>query len=324
MLNVVMSIDTEVYPIYPHWRDDCLHYDLQRDIYGVTEDGEFGLKYQLGMLGEHNLRAVFMIEPLFSKAPEVGREPLKRIVDEIQAARQDIQLHIHPEWVSYIPELRNHLKGGDLLTDYSRADQKTLLSFAKQALIDAGAPEPSAFRAGDYAANQLTLSVLAEIGIQYDSSYNLTYLDKTCSLGQLGRLTQPKNVGPVVEFPISFFRDLPGHYRSAQLAACSFEELKSALERAHTRGWKSFVLVSHSFEFLKNRRNPRAPVRVKKRVLRRFERLCQFLDKHRDRFNSTGFEEICGAVQRTDDYPIVGSIVHTTGRMAEQLLERLW
>ena len=124
--------------------------------------------------------------------------------------------------------------------------------------------------------------------------------------------------------PVSFFEDLPGRYRPAQLCACSSAELIWALEQAHAAGWKHFIIVSHSFEFLRNRRNG-GNVSPRRRVLRRFEKLCEYLDRNRDRFSTATFADLdipqpepsgTGSMLRSN-------MVRTALRMGEQLLDRV-
>src|SRR5207248_4475141 len=90
----------------------------------------------------------------------------------------------------------------------------------------------------------------------------------------------------VHEFPVSIFRDWPGHWRPAQLCACSSGEMEHALDTAERRGWPAFVIVWHSFELIKRLKARPDPI-----MLRRFRRLCGFLQKHRDRFETRVFSE---------------------------------
>jgi hypothetical protein len=102
MLNVFITVDTEVYPLLPNWRETGLAGDIARDFDGQTSKGDFGLRYQLQMLNEYGLKAVYFVEPLFASA--VGLEPLRKVVDLISKYGHEVQLHIHPEWLEHIPK----------------------------------------------------------------------------------------------------------------------------------------------------------------------------------------------------------------------------
>jgi hypothetical protein len=326
-LNVFLTVDTEVYPITSAWRENRLRRDIDRDIYGRIETGEYGLTYQLSVLQKYGLKASFFVESLFALSANVGEAPLRRIVREIQAAGQEVQMHLHPEWVPELPAdsaatLRQ--RESNVLSRFSASDQAVLIRAGLGALKRSGAQNICAFRAGDYAANFDTLRALHNVGIQFDSSYNYCYLNSLCGLRTGQAIVQPMRMDGVWEIPISFFRDWPGHYRHAQLRACSSAEIIHALEKANSAGWWSFVIVSHSFECLKNRWS-RRPVSVQPRVVARFEALCRYLDRNRDRFSTKHFIDIDSQqiplnVARP---PLKGRTAVSLLRVVEQLGNRL-
>ena len=110
------------------------------------------------------------------------------------------------------------------------------MRYASRLLEEAGAPPPVAFRAGGFAANADTLVALENCGFRYDSSYNRSYLGDKC------RLPQPKFVGHltdyngVQELPVAVFQDFMGHFRPAQICACSADEMIHALISAEAAG----------------------------------------------------------------------------------------
>jgi len=85
------------------------------------------------------------------------------------------------------------------------------------------------------------------------------------------------------------------------------------------------VIVSHSFELVwrgVSRGRPASPRRL---VIRRFERLCQFLAENRDRFETGGFAGLGETDLRPprDPRPLRSSVLRTAHRYAEQLAGRL-
>ena len=80
----------------------------------------------------------------------------------------------HPGWAS-VAERRT--PDGFNLIDHDAPTQAALIARAQDLLIEAGAPPPTAFRAGSYAANAATLAALAALGIRYDASHNGSHLD---------------------------------------------------------------------------------------------------------------------------------------------------
>jgi hypothetical protein len=318
MLNVFYTVDTEVWP-----GEAPLEAALQRDIDGATPQGRYGVGYQMDVLDAHGLKGVFFVEALFACA--VGLEPLRRIVEPIQARGHEVQLHVHSEWLERMPAPILGERRGQFLMNFTEEEQLRLLDQGLQNLRACGAANVSAFRAGSFGADLNTLRCLNRLGIAYDSSYNRPYLGTQCGLEALGTLVQPARVEGVLEYPITFFQDLPGHYRPVHLNACSISELKRTLEEAWGRGWSSYVIVSHSFELIRrNAGKPTGPA-ADPIVIRRFEQLCRFLGENRHLFRTAGFAGLdpSAAPNGVNGAPLRSTVTRTLGRLAQQALRRL-
>lgn len=319
MLNVFFTIDTEITPCSPNWRKLGLAREIDRYVYGITSEGEYGLRYQMKLLNEYGLRAVVFVESLFASA--AGLEPLRQIVEMIQAAGHEIQLHLHTEWLERMTDPILPGRVGKNLKEFSAEEQATLIARGLENLRACGVTDICAFRAGNYGANRDTFSALSRNGLAYDSSQNVSRPDSL----PLELIHQPRQFDGIYEFPISFFSDWPGHYRPVQLCACSSRELEQALLGAWEGGWYSFVLVSHSFELVKNLRPCSRPLLPNQIVIQRFERLCRFLADHPDKFRTATFSEI--VPEQIPDAPphlmLRSSLYQTAWRVVEQLLGRM-
>ncbi|MDJ0656787.1 MAG: hypothetical protein QNJ40_21680 [Xanthomonadales bacterium] len=283
-MKVFLTIDTETWWFY----DDFL--DNHRSaVYGEVGGKQYGLPYQLQLFRDHGLKANFFVEPLFTLSS--GMDPLSEMVASIQNAAQDVQLHIHTEWLERTG--KNFLlsgQTGDNISEFSLGDQVELIANAKHLLQQAGAENITAFRAGNYGANADTLLALAQNGIYQDTSYNYCYLDAECKLRMERPLYQPCRVGEIIEYPITFFEDFPGHFRHLQVTACSSSEMEHVLNTALAQNWGHVVVVLHTFECVQ-RLNSSGRHRVDHIVLRRLKNLCRFLDRNRDRFSTELFSE---------------------------------
>lgn len=201
------------------------------------------------------------------------------------------------------------------------------MRYASQRLEEAGAPRPVAFRAGGFAANTDTLLALENCCIHYDSSYNRSYQGAKC------RLPPPRFVGHltdysgVQELPVAVFQDFMGHFRPAQICACSTDEMIHALTSAETAGWDFFVIVSHSFEMLARRRHPSKPPVIRWDVVERFENLCRFLGRNADRFSTIRFADLDGfnslPMLDAPEVSIKGKFLNTVSRVAQQAFSRI-
>jgi hypothetical protein len=321
MLNVFITIDTEFWPRFPDGPATGYAREIACEIDGETKHGRFGLAYQMDVLDAHGLKADFFVESLFPDA--VGPQPLVRIVGEIQARGHGVQLHVHPEWLAranspVVPS------GSRFLKDYSIEDQTLLIARGLHNLRACGARGVCAFRAGGYGANFDTLRALARNGIPFDTSHNTCYLGSWCGMQTPFLFLQPRKILGVHEFPITFFSDRPGHYRHLQLCACSACELEGVLLEAWRRRWHSVVLVSHSFELIKHRKQVVKPKSVDGIVLRRFQRLCEFLSGNRDKFRTGLFSKIApDSVPEVEaSWPLRAPLHGTVRRYCEQVIRR--
>jgi len=323
-MKVVISIDVEFWPFSENSVREKYRADIERDLYGVTAKGEYGVAYIAKELKGHGLRGVFFVEGLSGCA--AGPGPMGGVTKMLRENGQEVGLHIHSEWLKWIEVPLVGERRGDNLKDYSRADQEVLIRRGLENLRECGAEEVKGFRAGNYGANWDTLGVLGENGIAYDSSYNIDFLGSDCGLRTEGLCMQPEERMGVWEFPISFFEDYPGHYRPAQVCACSWGEMRNALMGAEKAGWDWFVIVMHSFEMIRRRpgrgRQPRLDVIVK----RRFNKLCEFLEANRERFPTAVFAEVAREEmgKSAPRGPVKSSLWRTGERHIEQLARRVW
>lgn len=318
------TVDVEAWPRCSNWRAETLAGDLARDIYGDTPEGSFGIQYQADFLRQHGLKGVFFVEALF--ACEVGIAPLARIVETIQNAGSEVQLHIHTEWFEKMSSPLVEQEAYNI-RELSFEHQTLVMQRALENLRAAGAENVIAYRAGNFGADFQTLRALAECGIQYDSSYNFAYLDQGCGLHLPQMLVQPAPLEGVIEYPVTCFRDYPGHYRPAQLCAVSASEMRAAMSKAHEADYRSFVIVSHSFELLRDRKQSLPHAQPDWSVIRRFEALCEFLSTSPHRFKTVGFSDLPEFVEEPPASPLhppmVPSAARTVGRVFSQALRRL-
>lgn len=330
-MRVYITVDTEVWPQHgggwPH-RPLPPDYGCERELdaffLGRTRQGDFGLPFHLEMLRSRSLEATFFVDPLFSFA--LGIEPLRQIVGMIRDAKQTIGLHLHPEWLTDsrcrgLPAFR-----GPYISQYSLEEQRELIRRGLERLHESGAPRATSFRAGSWGADVDTLRALMQEGILVDSSLNAASADSLPSLPGRAALQEPVNVEGVVEFPLSRLDDRVARWgRPLSVTGTSWSEMRFALESCHEAGRQNFVLVMHSNEFVKTERlwkgRPPTPRRI---AVRRFERLCDYLQANRDRFATVALPgQIASGTKTGAGVAMPRSwIGRTTARYVSQALSR--
>lgn len=275
MTSVFITIDTEYSSgLVTDLSDEDRRDNFARSIACATPDGPAGVSHKLKLFEEHGINAVFFVDPM--PALVWGIAAIEDVVGPIIDAGQDVQLHCHTEWLALAGEANPLVskRTGDNLFDFPLEEQQEILTYARDTLIAAGAPEPVAFRAGNYGANDNTLRALASLGLQYDSSHcpALGGASSRLTLGPEDR--DPLAHAGMIEVPVGTIGAFRGKQRHAQITALSLAEMCAAIHHAQREERQTFTLVSHSFELI-NRRTQS----VNRVVRKRFDGLCRFLSR---------------------------------------------
>jgi hypothetical protein len=301
--RVLITVDTELtwghYVPGGHWR---------AHVAKSFEAGGVGVSWQLERLAEHGLKACFFVDPM--PALVYGLDPIRRMVEPILAAGQEVQLHVHSVWLS----AGEGGAEGFELTCFDAERQLALIGKARDLLVEAGAPQPIAFRAGSYAANSETLAALARLGIRFDSSHNGSHHPFPSNLPLPPETVAPVQCGGVIEIPVSQIETARGKLRHLQLCAVSIAELKAALSHAAANAHPVTTIVSHSFELA-----TRDGLRPNRSLCRRFEALCRHLAENRDTLPTAHFTELGDVPLGHPARPLPPRRLRTTRRMVEQL-----
>ena len=314
-MNVFYTVDVEVW--CNGWTDLDAKFPraFEQYVYGPAPGGERGLRYQAKVLADSGLTGVFFVEPLF--ALRFGLAPLQEIVGVLRDSAQEVQLHMHPEWVDEITPPPVPVPGGKrpLMRHFSRQDQSQLIAEGLALLRRCGIDRVDCFRAGSFGFDVNTLAALRENRVAFDASYNAAQHGPSSGVAPGALLTDTCVLDETLtELPMTVFDDGFGRLRHAQLGACAWSELERMLWQGLERGQHSFVMLSHNFELLSPSKTRSDPV-----VDRRFRALCRFLDRHRDRFRTRGFRGLEPASK-----PQPGPLQSTRWRTGQRTVEQVW
>ncbi|RJG57808.1 hypothetical protein D0Z70_00860 [Sphingobium terrigena] len=283
MTALLITVDTELSSSLQQ-RGISLEENVRRSIWAEAQGQAHGIGWQMDMLDRYGLKGVFFLDPL--PALVHGADFLNPIVAAIVERGHEVQMHIHTEWLAWAKQSPVEGRQGRNIGDFMLADQIVLLGLAKGLLEQAGAPAITAFRAGNFGANDDTLRALAEIGVAWDSSVNPAYLDRDCHIS-----ADPGEIGAtrlhgITELPVSGISDRPGSFRPAQICAMSAAEMRAGLRHAAREGHDAFVVVTHSFEMLSRDRQ-----RANGAVKARFVALCREAARL-SQVSSAGFHDL--------------------------------
>lgn len=313
MTQILITVDTELSALF-HQREIALAANFASSINGECTDGRFGIGWQMDQMEARGLKGVFFVDPLPSLV--YGEAWLAGVVGPIVARGHEVQLHIHTEWLAWAKTSPVGERQGQNLADFCLEDQRVLLGLAIDLLTRAGAPRPTAFRAGNYGADDNSLHALAALGLIWDSSVNAPYLGSTCRIGVSADQVSAIERHGITELPVAGLNDRAGQVRPAQVCALSAREMRDALGHAADHQHAAFVIVTHSFEMLSRDRK-----RANRAVIARFEAMCDAIAGD-PRLVSAGFNDLDAATltRAVSHQPVrLGhNRLRTFARMAEQ------
>ncbi|EAQ28987.1 hypothetical protein NAP1_15348 [Erythrobacter sp. NAP1] len=316
MTCVYITIDTEYSSgLVRDLSADSRKDNFARSVACLTPDGPAGVTHKLDLFERYGIKAVFFVDPM--PALVWGVAAIEDVVAPILEAGQDVQLHCHTEWLALAGDA-NPLaskRTGQNLFDFGLEEQTEILEYARRTLIAAGAPEPVAFRAGNYGADDNTLRALASLGLTYDTSH-CPALPSGASRISLGpEVRDPVEHMGLIEVPVGSIGTLGKGQRHAQITALSLFEMRAAIRHARDSGRDTFTLVTHSFELINRRK-----LAINRIVRRRFEGLCKALSSMEGVTTGTYRDNPPRVAEHPTSLPLPASAIRTGHRYAEQLV----
>ena len=313
MTVLLITVDTELSASLQQ-RGVSLDDNVRRSIWAQAQGGDHGIGWQMDCLDRHGLTGVFFLDPMPALAH--GSDFLRPIVRAIVERGHEVQMHVHTEWLAWARQSPVGGRQGRNIGDFSLDDQIVLLRLARDLLENAGAPAITAFRAGNFGANDDTLRALHAIGLSWDSSVNPSYLGKECRISADSEQIGAQDMLGVVELPVSGIADRPGGFRPAQICAMSAAEMRAGLRHAAAQDQDAFVVVTHSFELLsRDRQRPNRLVKA------RFEALCREA-AHMPGVRGGGFRDLSPAIAAVR--PVLTRVAPSRVRTGLRQVQQAW
>lgn len=290
--KVIITVDTE--PSISGAFADPKRYKpcIQEPIWGEVGGRSQALGFLLETLVRHHLYATFFVETVHLSY--FHEQTMRDYVQLLCKGKQDIQLHLHPCWLSFEQEFKN---GDEPLTDECSElidEQLAELIFAGCGRIRDWAGEvPRSLRTGNFSASASVYSAMKMASIPISSNICIAVAQPAeASLDQWGEPASLAGgihqIEGITELPVTCFKDHGpvgrGQLRPLQITACTFEEQRSQLMALNRTGASVAVIVTHPFEFLRWSGPSFSKLRANRLVQRRFEKLCAFLAENTDTF----------------------------------------
>jgi hypothetical protein len=288
--QICISIDTE-FSIAGHFEQPERHQPLADPVvYGMVNGREEALGFLLETFAHYDMVSTFFVE--CANYFHFGDEPMQRVVNRLKSAGQDIQLHIHPVWLSFN---RNPALGNFPRHDDCAGREFEELKRGFSACVDVFerwvGHRPLAIRTGSLRADETVYRVMQELGIPLSSNIAMGLFQPKEPALQLncGR----HRIHGVMEVPVFTYRDnqFAGniHQKSLQITSCSWPEMKHLLWKARAAGIENVVILTHPFEYIK-KTDFRYSKLTRNRVnQQRLRKLCHFIRQYSQDFVAADF-----------------------------------
>jgi len=287
----------------------------ERRIFCKIGERDLGIGWICDELDQRGFRATFFCEVLASLV--LGEADTASYLNFLVARGQDVQLHAHPVFYFYRKYLDavsrgenyNHSQTCDNLGRLSIDLQRQLLQSAYQIFVRLTGKPPVAYRAGGYNCSLETLTILANLGLLMDSSFNATYQGRGSFDGADIALNIAQRIQGLWELPVTVARQsLPDSaFRTGlkpfEVSSISAWEMRRMLDHASSNGVEDVVVMFHSFSAVKARDLQYTQIRPDRIVRHRFAALLDYLAQRSDRFIVTTFSDIANDTNQLQGQP---------------------
>lgn len=288
--QICISIDTE-FSIAGHFDNPELYKPVAEPmVYGVVDGREEALGFLLETFDRYQIIATFFVE--CANYFYFGDEPMLGVVNRLKAAEQDIQLHVHPVWLSFNqdPEIgifpRQDDCSGREFDELKRAFSACIAIFERWV-----GNKPLAIRTGSMKVDENVYRVMRDLGIPLSSNIAMGIFQP--KERELWRDSGRHKIHGVTEIPIFTYQDsaIAGrkHMKSLQITSCSWPEMKHLLWKARRSGAESIMVLTHPSEYIKKSDFQYRKL-IRNRVnQRRLQNLCRFIHQHPEEFAAADF-----------------------------------
>jgi hypothetical protein len=283
--KVVLTVDTEPSIAGAFRGNEAATPLIHEPVAGMVEGKSEALGFLVETLTRYDLVATFFVETVHTRY--FSDRMMGGYVERLLHADQDVQLHLHPCWLSFKD---GKLDRSNLVTDHCDELETGRLT----TLIGEGADQirtwtgtrPTGMRTGNFSTALSVFEAMRQAGLSHASNICLA----------AHRPPEPELAVPggvhdfagIRELPVTCFFDVGpvgrGRLRPMQVTALTAREQISLLNAAHYLENLVVVIVTHPFEFVKKRDFRYTHLRPNRIVQDRFRRLCVFLSANSDRF----------------------------------------
>lgn len=285
--KILITVDTE-FSIGGHFKNKKLKpVPADRHIYCKINGNDYGINLIMDILERYNHKGIFFVET--ESRFYFGEQAIFSIIQDIKDRGHEVQLHIHPNYHSFI----NKRRMPDDMRKYSLQEQTNIIKSALVFLSSHGIKDIFAFRSGGFYSDLNTIKAIRNNGIKYSSNYNLAY--PNCDYIDNNRLRNDIFlIEQVFELPLTCYREFPLRktWNSFQISATSYGEFMAALNHYYNQHIQLITILTHSFEFVRPKDIQFSKIAPNRLLIRRFDNICRFLASHVDKYEVITYQDL--------------------------------
>ncbi len=279
MSDIFMTIDTE-FSAGSLFRDPVHGKPVtDKAVHCTIGNEHHGLEFLLDVFRQFHIKATFFVEAAHTLV--LGHEPMRPVVEAIALAGHDIQLHIHPFWLS---AHKKQDRSMDSMAKLPLSDAVFLLETGIAAFEAWGIARPLAFRAGNLQIGRSTYQALEQAGIFLSSSVGLAVFSPEDR--EIHTQNSLRTVGACAEIPILTYSEmkLPGRsgLKNLSITGSGKAELIHITKQAAEKQVEDIVVLTHPFEYIKRKDKEYKNISVNRMNKKKLVHFCRFMEESKN------------------------------------------
>lgn len=277
--KIIITIDTEVGEKAKLDKEG-----FEKFILGKIGNEYYGIQKIVEILDDYKFKGEFFVDVYESK--RFGEDRFEELCKCLYKKGHGVQLHTHP---SYAFD-KNRIN----MFEYALEEQIDIISYGKELIKKWIGKYPIAHRAGNYGANNDTLSALVNNKIEIDSSYYHSHNNCKIQIDTINDITVKEGL---IEVPITVIKkgvgvgdfSIPIMQKSLKLDInwLSIKELKRSIEKIDS---DYIIIFLHSSSFIHRDESLTKIKEANKTDLKKFNDLLSFFKNNS--YEVIGFDQL--------------------------------
>ena len=323
--EICLTVDVEFSIAGAFGRPDIYSPIGEQSVMCEVDGRSEGLGCLIDILDEYETKATFFVDT--AQSVYFGEQPMGAIANAIAQHGHDIQLHLHPCWMTFKDsswKTKKNFHPSDSCAGRTDQEMDEFISHGLDTFAKWQLPRPIALRCGNFMADNTTYRAMRRAGLTLASNVALG-TGESAIVAANGRF----RVEGIIEVPCfayrtpSFKKNSEVNWRHMSITSTSRWEINDLLWRARRESVETIVVLLHPFELIKKDNFRYENIRPNFRNRARLTGLLDFVRDNSSDFYITTFgarEKDWAEVGDLSSKSIVTSYFKAIARMTENFI----